>query len=204
MRKIILASASPARLALLRQAGLAPEVVVSGIDETNTATLSVGELVLDLARSKAKAVASGFDDAVIIGCDSLLELGGQTLGKPISVAEAAEWWRRRSGRVGTLYTGHCVIDTATGRAADAVAGSRVRFGSPTDEEINAYVRTGEPLRAAGAFTIYGMGAWFVEAIDGDVGNVLGISLPLLRALLAEVGVSAVDLWSDGSPTPLGE
>ncbi|MFL6051890.1 MAG: Maf family protein [Actinoallomurus sp.] len=194
MRKIILASASPARLALLRQAGLAPEVMVSGIDETNTAAPSVAELVRVLARSKAKAVASDFEDALVIGCDSLLELDGQVLGKPLSVAEATEWWRRRAGRVGTLHTGHCVIDTASGREADAVAGTTVRFGSPTDEEIDAYVGTGEPLRSAGAFTIYGMGAWFVDAIDGDAGNVLGISLPLLRALFSDLGVSVVDLW----------
>lgn len=203
MRKIILASASTARLALLRQAGMAPEVVVSGIDEAKVSAASVGELVRVLARSKARAVARGFDDALVIGCDSLLEVDGRAFGKPASAAEAGEWWRRRSGRAGTLHTGHCVIDTATGREAGEVAGTLVRFGSPTDAEIEAYVRTGEPLRAAGAFTIYGRGAWFVESIEGDAGNVLGISLPVIRALLADLGVSAVDLWPGGGRPRLG-
>ena len=195
MTRIILASASPARLGVLRAAGLDPEVVVSGVDETAFTATTAAELAGLLARAKATAVASGQADGLVIGCDSLLDLDGRALGKPASAGEAAARWREMSGRTGTLVTGHCVINAATGRRAAAVAATRVRFGTPSEEEIAAYVASGEPLTVAGAFTLDGRGGWFVDGIDGDHGTVLGVSLPLLRRLLAELGVSLTSLWT---------
>jgi septum formation protein len=178
MTRIVLASASPARLGVLRGAGLDPEVVVSGVDETAFAATTAAELAGLLARAKAAAVARGQADGLVIGCDSLLDLDGRALGKPASAGEAAARWREMSGRIGTLVTGHCVINAATGQHAAAVAATRVRFGSPSEEEIAAYVASGEPL-----------------AVAGDHGTVLGVSLPLLRRLLADLGVSLTSLWT---------
>jgi len=192
---IVLASASPARLAVLRAAGLEPKVMVSGVDESAFAAGTPAELAGLLAQAKAAAVASGLGRGLVIGCDSLLDLDGRALGKPASAAEAADRWREMSGRTGTLVTGHCVIDAATGRQAAAVPATRVRFGTPSEQEIAAYVASGEPLAVAGAFTLDGRGGWFVEGIEGDHGTVLGISLPLLRRLLAELGISVTDLWT---------
>jgi septum formation protein len=196
---IVLASASPARLAVLRGAGLEPEVVVSGVDETAFSAATPAELAGQLARAKAAAVAAALPDrlagALVIGCDSLLDLDGRALGKPASAAEAAARWREMSGRSGTLVTGHCVINTATGQQAAAVAATTVRFGAPSERQIAAYVASGEPLAVAGAFTLDGRGGWFVDGIDGDHGNVLGISLPLLRRLLADLGFDAIELWA---------
>jgi septum formation protein len=192
---IYLASASPARLAVLRTAGLEPKVLVSGVDESAYSADTPGELAGLLAQAKAAAVASELDAGLVIGCDSLLDLDGRALGKPASAAEAIARWREMSGREGTLVTGHCVINAATGQRAAAVAATRVSFGTPAEQEIAAYVATGEPLAVAGAFTLDGRGGWFVEGIDGDHGNVLGISLPLLRRLLAELGFSVTELWA---------
>jgi len=192
---IVLASASPARLTVLRTAGLEPKVVVSGVDESAFSADKPGELAGLLAQAKATAVAAGLETGLVIGCDSLLDLDGRALGKPGSAAEAVERWREMSGRTGTLVTGHCVINAATGQRAAAVAATRVRFGSPTEAEIAAYVASGEPLAVAGAFTLDGRGGWFVDGIDGDHGNVLGISLPLLRRLLAELGFGVTELWA---------
>jgi nucleoside triphosphate pyrophosphatase len=192
---IILASASPARLAVLRAAGLEPQVMVSGVDESAFAAGTPAELAGLLAQAKAAAVASGLEHGLVIGCDSLLDLDGRALGKPASAEEAADRWREMSGRTGTLVTGHCLIDAATGQRAAAVAATRVRFGTPSEREIAAYVASGEPLAVAGAFTLDGRGGWFVEGIEGDHGTVLGISLPLLRRLLAELGISVTDLWT---------
>jgi septum formation protein len=192
---IILASASPARLAVLRAAGLEPKVMVSGVDESAFAAGTPAELAGLLAQAKAAAVAAGLAEGLVIGCDSLLDLDGRALGKPASAAAAADRWREMSGRTGTLVAGHCVIDAATGRQATAVGATRVRFGTPSEQEIAAYVASGEPLAVAGAFTLDGRGGWFVEGIEGDHGTVLGISLPLLRRLLAELGVSVTDLWT---------
>ncbi len=195
MTRIVLASASPARLGVLRAAGLEPEVIVSGVDETMFSASTPAGLAGQLAKAKAGAVASGLDGGLVIGCDSLLDLDGRALGKPGSAAEATQRWRDMSGRTGTLVTGHCVVDAGTGRQAAAVAATTVRFGTPTEQEIAAYVATGEPLAVAGAFTIDGRGGWFVEGIDGDHGNVLGISLPLLRRLLSELGFGVTRLWA---------
>ena len=195
MTRIVLASASPARLSVLRGAGLDPEVVVSGVDETAFTAPTSAELAGLLAQAKAAAVASGQADGLVIGCDSLLDLDGRALGKPASASAAAARWREMSGRTGTLVTGHCVINAATGQRAAAVAATWVRFGSPSEEEIAAYVASGEPLAVAGAFTLDGRGGWFVDGIDGDHGTVLGVSLPLLRRLLAELGVRLTSLWT---------
>lgn len=195
MTELVLASASPTRLALLRGAGLDPKVIVSGVDESEFQADTPAALVALLARAKADTVAARLDRGLVIGCDSMLDLDGRALGKPGSAEEATALWREMSGRTGTLLTGHCLVDAATGRRAAAVAATSVRFGEPSDDEIAAYVASGEPLRVAGAFTLDGRGGWFVEGIDGDHGNVLGISLPLLRRLLAELGVAVPTLWT---------
>ncbi|MDT0452530.1 Maf family protein [Streptomyces hesseae] len=196
-RRLVLASQSPARLGLLRQAGLAPEVIVSGVDEDALDAPTPGELALVLAEAKAAAVAARPEAAgtLVVGCDSVLELDGQALGKPADAEEATARWKSMRGRAGVLRTGHCVIDTATGRRASATASTTVRFGEPSDAEIAAYVASGEPLHVAGAFTLDGRSAPFIEGIDGDPGNVIGLSLPLLRRLLAELGVGITDLWA---------
>ncbi|WP_030393430.1 MULTISPECIES: nucleoside triphosphate pyrophosphatase [Kitasatospora] len=194
-RSLVLASASPARLGLLRQAGLDPRVVVSGVDEDAITAATPAELALVLAEAKAKAVAATLTEGeLVIGCDSVLELDGQALGKPADEAEALARWQAMRGRAGVLRTGHCVIDTTTGRQASATASTTVRFGTPDDAEVAAYIATGEPLHVAGAFTLDGRSAPFVEGIDGDPGNVIGLSLPLLRGLLTELGVRITDLW----------
>ncbi|MEO3784399.1 Maf family nucleotide pyrophosphatase [Actinocorallia sp. B10E7] len=195
VRRVVLASASKTRLEVLRAAGVEAEAVASGVDEEAVEAESVRELVEALAIGKAQAVAERVGEALVIGCDSLLELEGRGLGKPESADQVVRWWRERRGRRGTLYTGHCLIDTGSGRRVSAVGETAVRFGSPSDAEIRAYAASEEPLWAAGAFTIDGKGGWFVERIEGDAGNVLGLSLPLLRELLGELGISPSELWS---------
>ncbi|MEU5192297.1 nucleoside triphosphate pyrophosphatase [Streptomyces klenkii] len=195
-RRLVLGSQSPARLGLLKAAGLDPEVIVSGVDEDALTAATPGELAQVLAEAKADAVAARPEaaGALVIGCDSVLELDGQALGKPADAEDATARWKSMRGRSGILRTGHCIIDTATGRRVSATASTTVRFGEPSDAEIAAYVATGEPLYVAGAFTLDGRSAPFIEGIEGDHGNVVGLSLPLLRKLLAEVGVPITDLW----------
>ena len=180
---------------MLRAAGVHPEVIVSGVDEDAYSAPTTGELTQVLASAKASAVASSLDDGLVIGCDSMLDLEGRAYGKPSSPEEAEACWREMSGKTGTLLTGHCVIDVASGKCAAAVAGTTVRFGMPTADEISAYVATGEPLGMAGAFTIEGLGAWFVDSIDGDHNNVIGVSVPLLRQLFLNLGVTIPQLWA---------
>lgn len=195
-RRLVLASASPARLNLLRQAGFAPEAIVSGVDEDALSAPTPAELALVLAEAKAATVAArpAVAGALVIGCDSVLELDGEALGKPADSEEATARWKSMRGRAGILQTGHSLIDTATGRTVSATASTVVRFGEPTDAEIAAYVASGEPLHVAGAFTLDGRSAPFVDSIEGDHGNVIGLSLPLLRGLLGELGLSVTDLW----------
>ncbi|MDG4862755.1 Maf family protein [Streptomyces sp. T-3] len=196
-RRLVLASQSPARLGLLRQAGLAPEVIVSGVDEDAITAPTPSELARVLAEAKATAVAGRPEasGALVVGCDSVLELDGEALGKPADAEEATARWKAMRGRAGVLQTGHCVIDNATGRQTSATASTTVRFGEPSDAEIAAYVASGEPLYVAGAFTLDGRSAPFIDGIEGDHGNVIGISLPLLRKLLAELDVNITDLWT---------
>jgi septum formation protein len=196
--RVVLASASPARLTVLRGAGLDPDVIVSGVDEDAYCAAGTEELTQVLATAKASAVAGQLTDGLVIGCDSMLDLDGQPYGKPASPAEAEARWHQMSGRSGTLFTGHCVIDVATGKRVEGVAATTVRFGTPTAGEISAYVATGEPLGMAGGFTIEGLGGWFIDSIDGDHNNVIGISVPLLRRLFLDLGVTIPDLWQASS------
>lgn len=196
--QLILASASPGRLKVLRGAGIEPVVEVSGVDETEIPGETVAEHCLRLATRKAEAVAVNRSSGLVLGADSVLDLDGVPLGKPTTAAEAVARWRAMSGRTGRLLTGHCLIDAASGRRANGVGTTAVRFGRPSEAEIAAYVASGEPMRVAGAFTIDGLGGPFVEGVDGDPANVVGISLPLLRRLLAELGVGLHELWRNGT------
>lgn len=190
-RRFVLASASPARLRTLRAAGFAPEVLRSGVPEDDVRG-DARTVVATLARRKAEAVL--VEDALVLGCDSLLEYSGMVLGKPGTAVAARVQWQQQRATSGILVTGHCLIDTATGRSAEAVAATTVRFGNPTDAEIDAYVATGEPLEVAGAFTIDGRGAAFIDGIDGDAGTVIGVSIPVVRQLLAQLDVEMTSLW----------
>ncbi len=218
----MLASASPARLETLARAGLDPRVVVSAVDENAFTAPTVTELVAALAKAKAEAVAATLvpatawpaepEDAsplaelfqgrelLIVGCDSLLELDGRPHGKPASPEEAVQRWREMRGRTGHLHTGHHVVARLDGqqRTASAVATTEVAFADLDDTEIDAYVATGEPGLVAGAFTIDGLGGAYVTSVSGDPHNVVGISLPLLRRLFADLGVPWHTLWK---PTP---
>jgi septum formation protein len=197
--RFVLASASPARLATLRRAGVEPEVVVSGVDEDAVSAPSTADLVNRLARLKAEAVAAQFaGDALVLGCDSMLDLDGEALGKPASVDEARQRWREMRGRRGVLHTGHCLIDTATGDTRTESAATTVHFANVSDAEIDAYCASGEPTTVAGGFTIDGLGGWFIDRIDGDPHNVVGVSLPVVRSLLRELGHALPDL---GYPAP---
>lgn len=198
MVTFVLASASPARLTTLRNAGLDPLVVVSGVDESQVVGVPPAELALQLAELKCAAVAGRPEvpaGALVLGCDSVLELDGQALGKPADAEEAVERWRSMRGRSGVLRTGHSLRDTTGDRVVAATASTTVHFADVGDEEVAAYVATGEPLHVAGAFTVDGLGGAFVTGIEGDHHNVVGVSLPLLRTLVSDLGHSWTDLWT---------
>ena len=197
MTPLVLASASPARLATLRSAGIEPVVIVSGVDESRLAGLPPAELALRLAELKCAAVAErdGLPDgALVLGCDSVLELDGEALGKPGTPEEATRRWRAMRGRSAVLHTGHCLRDPS-GRQASAAASTTVHFADVSDAEVAAYVATGEPLHVAGAFSVAGIGGAFVTGIEGDHHNVVGVSLPLLRELVQTLGRAWPDLWT---------
>ena len=193
----MLASASPARLATLRAAGVQPDVVVSGVDEDGVTAASPAALAQKLAGQKCRAVAarlSADGPTLVLGCDSVLELDGEPYGKPRDAAEAVERWRRMRGRSGVLHTGHAVARLDTGSEVGATGSTVVHFAAVDDQEIEAYVATGEPLAVAGAFTLDGLGGAFVRGVEGDPHTVVGLSLPLLRDLVRELGVRWTDLW----------
>ena len=196
MTSLVLASASPARLATLKSAGIEPSVVDAGGDESQVTGLRPAELALRLAELKSAAVAGEVGGGrLVLGCDSVLELDGKALGKPADADEAVRRWHAMRGRVGVLHTGHCLRDTASERAALGKGATVVHFADVGDDEIAAYVDSGEPLHVAGAFTIDGLGGAFVTRIEGDHHNVVGLSLPLVRELVIELGHRWTDLWS---------
>lgn len=178
---------------------MSPEVVVSNVAEDGVDHLPPVEAVLVLAQRKAEAVAAaqrtGPDAPLVIGCDSLLEFEGASWGKPSSPVQVIDRWRRMRGREGLLHTGHCVIDTAISATAAATDTALVRFGNPSDREIETYAATSEAMTVAGPFTLEGRSAPWVDTIDGNYGTITGLSLPLLRRLLAELDVEIIDLWS---------
>jgi septum formation protein len=198
--RLILASQSPARLSVLRSAGIEPVVRVSGVDEealiASLDNPTPEETVVVLSAAKAEAIEHDAD-CVVVGCDSMLLFEGELVGKPGTPEVARDRWRRVAGKSGVLITGHTVLRVAAGEItgrASAAESTTVRFGTPSEEELEAYIATGEPLHVAGGFTIDGLGGWFIDGIDGDHTSVIGISLPLTRRLLSQVGVSVSTLW----------
>lgn len=207
--RFILASASPSRYETLLRAGVVSERIVSNFDESSVTGLPPAQLVQALANNKADFVSQGLKrealargelpgEALVLGCDSLLELDGEALGKPESYADSIARWQHMRGRKGVLHTGHCLIDCVAERIAIATASTTVRFSDVTDDEIAVYCSSGEPSNAAGAFTIDGFGGWFIDGVEGDHHNVVGLSLPVLRRMLKELNFS---LWDLGYPTP---
>ncbi len=208
MTRLVLGSASPGRLKVLRQAGIEPLVVVSGLDEDGViaalgSDTTPGDVVRILAQAKADQVAASLDDGiaadcVVIGCDSMLYIDGRLVGKPASADAARDQWRSMAGRSGQLYTGHCLLrllDGRSSRRASESATTTVHFARPMAADLEAYIGSGEPLAVAGGFTLDGLGGWFIERIEGDPSNVIGLSLPLTRSLLQRVGLSVAELWA---------
>jgi len=207
MTRVVLGSASTGRLRVLRSAGIDPLVAISGVDE-DAAIAALGAdpepaaVVTTLARAKADAVARELNehvtaDCVVIGCDSMLYVGGELRGKPGTAEQARHQWNSMAGRAGQLFTGYCVIrmlDTRIVATETAAEVTTVRFGIPIEAELDAYIASGEPLNVAGAFTIDGLGGWFVDGVEGDPSNVVGLGLAVTRRLLEAVDLSIGDLW----------
>jgi septum formation protein len=216
MTRLVLGSASPGRLKVLRQAGVEPLVVVSGIDEDLVAGRLApdalpGEVVSALARAKAEHVVGQLDsavaaDCVVIGCDSMLHIDGRLCGKPESEADARGQWQSMAGRAGQLYTGHCLIRLLSHQIVHSdteISTTTVHFGTPSPDDLEAYLASGESLRVAGGFTLDGLGGWFIDGVDGDPSAVVGIGLPLTRRLLRGAGLSIAALWA-ANPIHRGE
>ena len=211
MTRVVLGSASPGRRKVLRQAGIDSLVMVSGIDEELVTSglgpdASPADVVCALAQAKAEQVAAELADqdagvaadCVVIGCDSMLYIDGRLCGKPETVTAARQLWQSMAGRAGQLYTGHCIIRMLNNESVHQDAQTSVttvHFGTPSSDDLEAYLSSGESLRVAGGFTLDGLGGWFVDGVDGDPSNVIGVSLPLLRSLLHRVGVSVAALWA---------
>ena len=203
--RFVLASASPARLKTLHNAGIDPVVIVSGVDEERVSADSPAELAGLLATLKARAVVAGLDDhATVLGCDSVLELDGTAYGKPGTPEVARDRLKTMRGRSGVLHTGHCLFDTWSRQEVREVASTTVHFADFGDDEIEAYVATGEPLAVAGSFTVDGLGGAFVAGIEGDHHNVVGLSLPLLRLMLGSIGIDWPSLWRRPEPAEPAE
>ncbi|MFM2020218.1 MAG: septum formation inhibitor Maf [Actinomycetota bacterium] len=198
MQKLILASTSPARKILLQNAGINFETVSPGVDEEEMVERlkpqTASELTGLLAKAKSEAVVNQFPNALVLGCDSALEFGGEILGKPLEHDVAAARWRQMRGKVGVLHSGHHLIDTAAGAGLTLVTATKVHFADLSDAEIETYVGTGEPLQVAGAFTIDGLGGAFIERIEGDYHTVVGLSLVALRSLVTDLGHDYQGLW----------
>jgi septum formation protein len=190
----VLASASPARRRLLQTAGIEPIVYQSDFDESQVQLSDAETLVQTLALRKAETVAQQLSEALILGCDSVLEVVGEIHGKPASPEEAIARWQKMRGNVGNLYTGHAIIDQAQQKTLVRCGITQVYFANVSDRQIEAYVKTGEPLKCAGCFALEGKGGLFVEKIDGCHSNVIGLSLPLLRQMLDELGYDVIDFW----------
>ena len=207
MTRLVLASSSPARLTLLGAAGIVPEVIVPTVDEavltdglkSTNPNVSTEQLVEFLAKAKAESVVSDprTFGALILGGDSALEFQGATLGKPHKPEVAIARWKQLRGNSGTLYSGHCLIDNTdpeNTKVVSRVSSTKVFFSDLSDDEISAYVATGEPLKVAGAFTIDGIGGAFLDRIEGDAHTVVGLSLRVLRELTKQLGVEYTSLW----------
>lgn len=193
--KFILASASPARRQLLQNAGIEPTVIPSQVDESQIQISDAKILVKTLAYQKAQAVAAQLQPpALILGCDSVLALAGEIYGKPGDAAAAIAGWQRMRGQVGELCTGHALIDLGQNRTLVDQATTQVHFAEISDRQIATYVATGEPLRCAGCFALEGRGGVFIDQIIGCHSNIIGLSLPLLRRMLAELGYEITDFW----------
>ena len=190
----VLASASPARRRLLQTVGIKSIVRASDLDESQIQISEPAQLVTTLAQCKAETVAPQFESALIMGCDSVLSLNGEIHGKPANTAEAIARWQIMQGNFGDLYTGHALIDLTQNRTIVKSQVTRVYFAQMSNKAINAYVATGEPLKCAGAFALEGFGSLFVEKIEGCHSNVIGLSLPLLRRMLAELEYDVTDFW----------
>jgi septum formation protein len=208
MTRVVLGSASPGRLKVLRQAGIDPMVVVSGVDEDAViaalgSDTSPDDVVRSLAEAKADQVVTILDarvaaDCVVISCDSMLYIDGRLVGKPASADAARNQWRSMGGRSGQLYTGHCLLRLLDGKVSQRAVESSVttvHFGTPTTADLEAYLDSGEPFSVAGGFTLDGLGGWFVDRIEGDASNVIGLSLPLTGTMLQRVGLSVAELWA---------
>lgn len=198
--RFVLASASPARTRLLSDAGVSHSIIVSDVDEQSAVDASgwVGAHAVagGLAVAKARDVAASLGPGhLVLGCDSVFDIGGEIHGKPADAWQARQRWEQMRGGDGILYTGHHVIDTSSGREVTRVAASTVYFADPTDAEIDAYIATGEPLRVAGGVTIDALGAPFIARIDGDHSNVMGLSIPTLRLMLMDIGIAWPTLWT---------
>jgi septum formation protein len=209
MTRVVLASASPGRRTVLRQAGIDPVVVVSGVDEdvviaAQGPNAPPADIANALARAKAEAVVDRLEtalsaDCVVVGCDSMLYVDGRLRGKPESAEGARRQWNSMGGRSGILHSGHCVIrlqDNAITHREVECGCTTVNFTKPTNADLTAYLASGESLRVAGAFTIDGRGGWFIDGIEGDPSNVIGLSLPTMRRLFARAGCSIAELWAD--------
>ncbi len=191
----VLASASPARRQLLEIAGIQAQVRVSQFDESTVQETQPADLVQTLAFEKARRVAVHCPEpALVLGCDSVLALGGKIYGKPADKAEAIARWQQMRGRVGDLYTGHALIDLFQTKTLVRCQVTQVQFAEVSDHQIAAYVETGEPLACAGCFAIDGKGGLFIESIEGCHSNVIGLSLPLLRKMLKDLGYDITDFW----------
>lgn len=200
--RLILASASPSRLRLLRAAGIEPEVVVSDVDEDELTSrmpdVTPQELALVLAEAKASDVAARHPGRLVLGADSVLDVDGESLGKPLYPDVAVKRLQQVRGRSAVLITGQCLIHP--GGKIIAAARTHVHFAEPDDEEIEAYVATGEPLHVAGGCTLDGYGSAFVDRIDGDPSNVIGLGIPLLRTMVRDAGLRWTDLWDQAGET----